>query len=244
MFTQFRQYLKREQPSIDLSIQLLFSKQLADAVAYLTKQSFVHRDIAARNCLVSTPKCVKLSDFGMCRLLDDEVYNCKHKKPKFKRTNTFSNKPKIASKMDADWVAEIQEIYSRDRCIYVGRLCLGDSNVWRETVRVLWATPNLTFFVSSWQNTRNHEVVTKLERGELLPRPENCPTAVYEMLREMWHLDPKQRTEIFDVYEFLKDFLLQLDHNVIFEDLTLNRKPVSWKLKSNFHSCLEKAVND
>lgn len=102
MFTQFRQYLKREQPSIDLSIQLLFSKQLADAVAYLTKQSFVHRDIAARNCLVSTPKCVKLSDFGMCRLLDDEVYNCKRKKPKFKRTSTFSNKSKIASKMDAD----------------------------------------------------------------------------------------------------------------------------------------------
>lgn len=74
---ELRQYLKREQPSIDLSIQLLFSKQLADAVAYLTKHTHVHRDIAARNVLVSTPKCIKLSDFGMCRLLDEEVYNCK-----------------------------------------------------------------------------------------------------------------------------------------------------------------------
>jgi serine/threonine protein kinase len=80
----------------------LFSKQLADAVAYLTKHAFVHRDIAARNCLVSTPKCVKLSDFGMCRLLDDEVYNCKFEIGMFDLIFDFSNKSEIASKVDAN----------------------------------------------------------------------------------------------------------------------------------------------
>lgn len=42
----------------------------------------------------------------------------------------------------------------------------------------------------------------------------------------MWNLDPRQRTDIFDVYAILKDFLLQIEQNVMFEDLTLHRKPV------------------
>lgn len=74
---ELKEYLKREQKSIDLPTQVLFSKQLADAIAYLTKHAFVHRDIAARNVLVSNRNCVKLSDFGMSRQLTDEVYICK-----------------------------------------------------------------------------------------------------------------------------------------------------------------------
>jgi serine/threonine protein kinase len=74
---ELKEYLKREQQSIDLPTQLLFSKQLADAVAYLTKHGFVHRDLAARNVLVSSRNSVKLSDFGMSRVLTDEVYICK-----------------------------------------------------------------------------------------------------------------------------------------------------------------------
>ncbi|KAI6182274.1 hypothetical protein M3Y97_00362400 [Aphelenchoides bicaudatus] len=192
---ELRQYLKREQTSIDLSIQLLFSKQLADAIAYLTKHAFVHRDIAARNCLVSTPKSVKLSDFGMCRLLDEDVYN--------------STSPKLPLKWMALESLKYRK-FTRETDVYMLGVCI-------------WEI--LTFGEKPWQSTRNHEVVIKLERGEILPQPENCPVSIYEMLREMWHLDPKQRTEIFDVYAILKDFLLQLDSNVLFEDLTLNRKP-------------------
>jgi hypothetical protein len=62
---------------------------------------------------------------------------------------------------------------------------LGNSNFWRETVSQSLHI-NFKHFISRWQDTRNHEVVTKLERGEILPIPENCPTSVYEMLREMW----------------------------------------------------------
>lgn len=34
----------------------------------------IFRDIAARNVLVCTPKCVKLADFGLSRWVDDQAY--------------------------------------------------------------------------------------------------------------------------------------------------------------------------
>lgn len=75
---ELRQYLIREKSMIDLPIQILFAKQIASAVSYLHSRQFVHRDIAARNCLVCTSRCVKLSDFGMSKLLEEEqVYTCK-----------------------------------------------------------------------------------------------------------------------------------------------------------------------
>lgn len=39
-------------------------------MAYLEGRRLVHRDLAARNVLVQTPNCVKITDFGLAKLLD------------------------------------------------------------------------------------------------------------------------------------------------------------------------------
>ena len=39
-------------------------------MAYLEEKRLVHRDLAARNVLVQTPSCVKITDFGLAKLLD------------------------------------------------------------------------------------------------------------------------------------------------------------------------------
>lgn len=69
-------------------------------------------------------------------------------------------------------------------------------------------------------------MVIKLERGEVLDKPENCPLSVYKLLQEMWHLDPNQRIEVFDVYIILKDFLSQLEQQVPLDDLVMCKAPV------------------
>ena len=54
--------------------------EVADGMAYLstieasTHSKIVHCDLAARNCLVSEPRAIKIADFGMAHELYTEYY--------------------------------------------------------------------------------------------------------------------------------------------------------------------------
>ena len=49
--------------------------QVASGMSYLERQSYIHRDLAARNILVGENNIVKVADFGMAKLIEDEEYN-------------------------------------------------------------------------------------------------------------------------------------------------------------------------
>lgn len=69
---ELRAYLQKNKQRLDLGCLLLYSFQLSTALSYLESKKFVHRDIAARNVLVSTHNCVKLADFGLSRWVSDD----------------------------------------------------------------------------------------------------------------------------------------------------------------------------
>ncbi|KAJ8925398.1 hypothetical protein NQ315_009230 [Exocentrus adspersus] len=72
---ELRAYLQNNKSRLDLATLLLYAFQLSTALSYLESKKYVHRDIAARNVLVSTDKCVKLADFGLSRWMgDDQSY--------------------------------------------------------------------------------------------------------------------------------------------------------------------------
>uniref|UniRef100_A0A4W5QEC3 Protein kinase domain-containing protein n=1 Tax=Hucho hucho TaxID=62062 RepID=A0A4W5QEC3_9TELE len=79
---QLRSFLQVRKYNLDLSTLILFSHQLSTALAYLESKRFVHRDIAARNVLVSSTDCVMLGDFGLSRYMEDSSY--------YKGTNLFN----------------------------------------------------------------------------------------------------------------------------------------------------------
>nr|XP_020006770.1 non-receptor tyrosine-protein kinase TNK1 isoform X1 [Castor canadensis] len=56
-------------PPLPVALLCLFLKQLAGAMAYLGAQGLVHRDLATRNLLLTTPRTIKVADFGLVRPL-------------------------------------------------------------------------------------------------------------------------------------------------------------------------------
>ncbi|XP_064332875.1 focal adhesion kinase 1 isoform X9 [Camelus dromedarius] len=71
---ELRSFLQVRKYSLDLASLILYAYQLSTALAYLESKRFVHRDIAARNVLVSSHDCVKLGDFGLSRYMEDSTY--------------------------------------------------------------------------------------------------------------------------------------------------------------------------
>ncbi|CAI4224580.1 unnamed protein product [Auanema sp. JU1783] len=61
-------------PQITSANCLSVCTQLAAGLAYLESCNFVHRDVAARNCLVDDEGNVKIADFGMARSLYSSEY--------------------------------------------------------------------------------------------------------------------------------------------------------------------------
>ena len=49
--------------------------QIADGLAYMEKEKFIHRNLGARNILVGEKNKVKIAGFGMTKCADDPDFN-------------------------------------------------------------------------------------------------------------------------------------------------------------------------
>ena len=66
----FLSYLRQQ---LDISMRKLvkFSIDAAAGMEYLAGKNIIHRDLAARNCLIGTADILKISDFGMSRMVEE-----------------------------------------------------------------------------------------------------------------------------------------------------------------------------
>ncbi|XP_051263836.1 focal adhesion kinase 1 isoform X11 [Dicentrarchus labrax] len=175
---ELRSFLQVRKYSLDLASLILYSYQLSAALAYLESKRFVHRDIAARNVLVSTVDCVKLGDFGLSRYMEDSSY--------YKASK---------GKLPIKWMAPESINFRRFTTA---------SDVWMFGV-CMWEI--LMFGIKPFQGVKNNDVIGRIENGERLAMPPQCPPTLYSLMTKCWSYDPSKRPRFTELKTQLSTIL-------------------------------------
>ncbi|CAD6185278.1 unnamed protein product [Caenorhabditis auriculariae] len=160
--------------NIDTSTCISICTQLAAGLAYLESCNFVHRDIAARNCLVDREGNVKIADFGMARSLYSQEYY----------------------KVEGKFVLPIR--WMAWEALLMGKFSTS-SDVWAFGV-TMWEVFMLCK-EKPFLNLSDDQVVENLQKmsdsGELqtsLQRPSLCPNRLFvEFMKPCWTFDASKR---------------------------------------------------
>ncbi|XP_062255178.1 focal adhesion kinase 1-like isoform X5 [Platichthys flesus] len=175
---ELRSFLQVRKYSLDLASLILYSHQLSTALAYLESKRFVHRDIAARNVLVSTVDCVKLGDFGLSRYMEDSSY--------YKASK---------GKLPIKWMAPESINFRRFTTA---------SDVWMFGV-CMWEV--LMYGIKPFQGVKNNDVIGRIENGERLAMPPQCPPTLYSLMTKCWSYDPSKRPRFTELKTQLSTIL-------------------------------------
>ncbi|CAL8297985.1 unnamed protein product [Gadus morhua 'NCC'] len=175
---ELRSFLQVRKYSLDLATLILYSYQLSLALAYLESKRFVHRDIAARNVLVSTIDCVKLGDFGLSRYMEDSSY--------YKASK---------GKLPIKWMAPESINFRR---------FTSASDVWMFGV-CMWEI--LMYGIKPFQGVKNNDVIGRIENGERLAMPPQCPPTLYSLMTKCWSYDPGKRPRFTELKAQLSTIL-------------------------------------
>lgn len=173
---ELRAFLQNNRHRLDLATLILYSYQISTALSYLESKKFVHRDIAARNCLVSSHNCVKLADFGLSRWIEDRSYYEASK-----------------GKLPIKWMAPESINFRR---------FTSQSDVWMFAT-CIWEI--LMLGVKPFAGIKNSDVIDRIENGERLPLPPDCPPRLYSLMSQCWSYVPSKRPPFKDLKETLRD---------------------------------------
>ncbi|XP_046880094.1 melanoma receptor tyrosine-protein kinase-like isoform X2 [Hypomesus transpacificus] len=170
-------YVRENNEHISSQCLLNWCVQIAKGMSYLEERRLVHRDLAARNVLVKSPQHVRITDFGLARLLtaNEKEYHAD------------------GGKVPIKWMA----LEAIQHWTYTHQ-----SDVWSYGVTV-WEL--MTFGSKPYDGIPAIEIASVLEKGERLPQPPICTIDVYMIMVKCWMIDADSRPRFRElVAEFSK----------------------------------------
>uniref|UniRef100_A0A8K9V755 Activated CDC42 kinase 1 n=1 Tax=Oncorhynchus mykiss TaxID=8022 RepID=A0A8K9V755_ONCMY len=154
-----------------------YAVQVACGMAYLEHRRFIHRDLAARNILLASTETVKIGDFGLMRALPNnhEHYVMQeHRKVPFAWCAPESLKTRTFSHATDTWMFGV----------------------------TLWEM--CTHGQEPWLGLSGSQILHKIDKeGERLPKPEDCPQDLYNVMLHCWAQKPEDRPTFLALREFL-----------------------------------------
>ncbi|KAI5947180.1 Tyrosine-protein kinase Lck [Manis javanica] len=166
-------------PGVKLTINKLLdmAAQIAEGMAFIEEQNYIHRDLRAANILVSDTLSCKIADFGLARLIEDNEYTAKE-----------------GAKFPIKWTAP--------EAINYGIFTI-KSDVWSFGILL---TEIVTHGRIPYPGMTNPEVIQNLERGYRMVRPDNCPEELYHLMMLCWKERPEDRPTFDYLRSVLEDF--------------------------------------
>ncbi|XP_044152280.1 receptor tyrosine-protein kinase erbB-2 [Bufo gargarizans] len=210
------EYARENKDRIHSRDLLNWCVQIAKGMTYLEDIRLVHRDLAARNVLVRNPTHVKITDFGLARLLDVD------------ETEYHADGGKVPIK----WMA-LESILHRK--------FTHQSDVWSYGVTV-WEL--MTFGAKPYDGIPAREIPDLLEKGERLPQPPVCTIDVYMIMVKCWMIDSEFRPKFRELVTEFSRMARDPSRFVVIEDEELMSQ--SSPLTTQFYSDLlqEAAMED
>jgi hypothetical protein len=157
-------YLRAHQTAVRRALK--WASQAANGVAHLHAHNIVHRDLATRNLLLTYDNVVKVADFGLSRVLQQQQ----------EQGRTTSAVGPIR------WMAYESLVDQTYSC---------QSDVWMFGV-TLWEFVSAAKVPFAGLTTA--EVAIGIVKNDLrLHRPECCPSTLYSLMQRCWQIEPSER---------------------------------------------------
>nr|XP_046204242.1 ALK tyrosine kinase receptor-like [Oncorhynchus gorbuscha] len=185
--------------SLSMEDLLNVARDIAQGCQYLEENQFIHRDIAARNCLLTTKgpgRVAKIGDFGMAR----DIYRASYYRKGGRAMLPVKWMPPEA---------------------FMEGIFTSKTDTWSFGV-LLWEIFSLGYM--PYPSRSNQEVLEFVTSGGRMDPPKNCPGPVYRIMTQSWQHQPEDRPNFSTILERI-DYCLQ-DPDVVTVPLPVEYGPL------------------
>ncbi|XP_077682348.1 tyrosine-protein kinase RYK isoform X4 [Eretmochelys imbricata] len=152
--------------------------QIACGMSYLSRREVIHKDLAARNCVIDDALQVKITDNALSRDLFPMDYHC---------LGDNENRP-------VRWMA-LESLVNNEFS--------SASDVWAFGV-TLWEL--MTLGQTPYVDIDPFEMAAYLKDGYRIAQPINCPDELFAVMACCWALDPEERPKFQQLVQCLTEF--------------------------------------